>query len=118
MAFLPGFFNEGDPSIAAGHLTDASNKSSHNQPPHVVYGGRNSSSNIGRDAVIPPIAVLPGQKDNSITNHEQQGDRKKIDLATDPRGNSIKDNYTTNNFFATGKEPQKEAAQADGSWGL
>lgn len=110
------FLNEAGPSVAAGHLTDASNKNPDDQPPPVVNGEGNNSSNAGKNTVILPMAVLPEQKDNSITPHAHQGDRKKIDLVTDPGGNSNKDNYTTNNLFATGKEPQKRSSS--GRWQL
>lgn len=70
----------------------------------------------GTTPIVPASPALPVQKDKAVASNMQQANTKKVDLVTGQQEYSDKNNYTTNQLFATAKEPSKRSST--GRWQL
>ncbi|MGE9313581.1 outer membrane beta-barrel protein [Niabella sp. CJ426] len=92
-----------------------------NKPEPIIYPSFKNENEVPLHAVANPIIpaspALPEQKDKAtVANNMQQANTKKVDLTTGQQEYSNKNNYPTNQLFATAKEPSKRGSS--GRWQL
>jgi hypothetical protein len=107
--------NDSNPFFPGETLYGTTGNNSRKETDPPIIEERNIHSAVEGKSSLQVIPVVPEQKEKLIAGNTLQEDRKRIDLAADSKENP-KSNYTTNNFFASGKEAQKRSSS--GRWQL